>query len=161
MTTISLLLFAGLLLIAAVLDILRLMIPNWISLGLLGGFGLYALGAGMDGGMIGNHALTAAVTFVFGIALVIAGIWGGGDGKMLAAVSLWVGYPAMLQFLYVMALAGGAVALTVLVIRRVSPVSSHSPAASFLTLVRTPGEGIPYGVAISVAGLYWASTIAV
>ena len=111
------LVFLGLILTAAVEDALSFTIPNWISLALLAAFPLAALTVGMP-------LASAAMNLGVGAAALAAGMgmfalrWvGGGDAKLLAAVCLWLGLPALGLFLLATALAGGALAILLLTLR--------------------------------------------
>jgi prepilin peptidase CpaA len=79
----------------------------------------------------------AAVTFALFAAAFHHGAMGGGDVKLIAALSLWFPWPLFAQLLVAMSLAGGVVTAAMLVDRR---------------LTGRPIE-VPYGVAIAVAGL--------
>lgn len=73
---------------------------------------------------------------VFAFAFHI-GMMGGGDVKLLAALSLWLPFEGWLSMLVAMSLVGGAVTAAMLVQRRWKG-----------------GEvEVPYGVAIAIAGL--------
>ncbi|HLO78065.1 MAG TPA: hypothetical protein VK196_16545, partial [Magnetospirillum sp.] len=64
----------------------------------------------------------------------------GGDAKLMAAAALWSGFFAMPRFALVMAVAGGVLALVMLI-------------------ARGRRARVPYGVAIAVAGLDWWFTV--
>src|SRR3546814_3100054 len=81
------------------------------------------------------------------------GVVGGGDLKLMTAVSLWAGLDALPQLLLWTALAGGAFALGLIVLRRLlGGLLFVQPFAETVTLPRLllPGEAIPYGVAIAL-----------
>ena len=106
--------FVGLVLTAALEDALSFTIPNWVSLALLVAFGPAAFAVGMP---LPAMALNVGI----GVAALVAGMlmfalrWlGGGDAKLLAAVSLWLGWAALPTFLIGTAMAGGALAVMLL-----------------------------------------------
>ncbi len=68
-----------------------------------------------------------------------AGLLGGGDVKLLAAGSLWLGATGTGGFLMVTVLAGGLLALVFLALR--------------LARRDGPETALPYGVAIATAGI--------
>ncbi|QPQ55898.1 prepilin peptidase [Allosphingosinicella flava] len=103
-------------------------IPYWLSLG-LSFWPAMAVQAGI--------ALLVFILFAIVFAL---GAMGGGDVKMVAAVSLWLAPGATLTMLLVMSLAGGVLTLVM--------VAGHH-----LTKSRKRLE-IPYGVAIAFAGIW-------
>ena len=101
--------------------------------------------------MAGNH-LDILAAFVIGFALFAFRIFGGGDAKMIPAVMLWIGPAASLEFVFTMALVGGACALIIVLVR------NAVPAAVLPGAIRAPFEekaGVPYGVAIA-AGAFVA-----
>ncbi|WP_397400350.1 prepilin peptidase [Phenylobacterium sp.] len=147
------LVFLGLVLTAAVEDALSFTIPNWISLALLAAFPLAALTVGMP-------LASAAMNLGVGAAALAAGMgmfalrWvGGGDAKLLAAVCLWLGLPALGLFLLATALAGGALAILLLTLRsdQLRPLILLGP--RWISRLADPGESVPYGVAIAIGAL--------
>src|SRR3546814_2389693 len=90
------------------------------------------------------------------------GVVGGGDLKLMTAVSLWAGLDALPQLLLWTALAGGAFALGLIVLRRLlGGLLVVQPFAETVTLPRLllPGEAIPYGVAIAIGGILVARNL--
>ncbi|CAA9532946.1 MAG: Type IV prepilin peptidase TadV/CpaA [uncultured Sphingomonas sp.] len=83
-----------------------------------------------------------AALLVFGLlaAAFAAGMMGGGDVKLAAAVALWFPPLATVKMLVVMSIAGGVLTLLVLLIHRARQ--------------REGRPKIPYGVAIAAGG--WA-----
>jgi prepilin peptidase CpaA len=151
--------FTCLLLWAAYSDVRRFEIPNAVPLALLG---LYPLFAFVSPGLVHPliTILVAAASFIVGAGLFAAGLMGGGDVKLFAAASLWIGPARCIDFLTLTALAGGVFALILLtgrvlltergrtLLARVStqPPSPSGPLPSF----RRP---MPYGVAITAAAI--------
>src|SRR5690606_17246076 len=92
------------------------------------------------------------VVLLAGFALFTLGWIGGGDAKLMAAASLWLGFDNLLVFLVWTALLGGALSLLILTYRRFFPPLwlMRQPWAMRL---HDPNEGIPYGVALAGAGL--------
>ncbi len=148
-----LLIFAALALWAAWKDIATYVIPNWISLALAALFALEALVSGAPAAAIGLCVATGMGVLLIGMGLFAAGWIGGGDAKLLAAVALWIGWPAVWPFLLNTALAGGALTLTLLALRSVwlQPVVAGGP--TWLRKLSQPGGVVPYGLAIVVGAL--------
>jgi prepilin peptidase CpaA len=134
-------------------DLVSYIIPNWISLALVGAFFPAALALGIPLGEIGIHAAIGAGCLVLGMVMFALRWIGGGDAKLLAASALWMGWPALGPFGLYTGLAGGGLALTLLYLRsaRVRPYVLVGPA--WLTRLASPGEGTPYGVAIAIGAL--------
>jgi prepilin peptidase CpaA len=107
-------LFAALLLAALLSDLRGFHIPNWVSLGLIAGFFGYALltRAPVD---VSAHLIAAGVVFAAVFCLYVLGWFGGGDVKLLSAIMLWAGPQHGARFIAGVALAGGAVAILLLV----------------------------------------------
>ena len=81
----------------------------------------------------------AAIVFALLAGLFFAGVMGGGDVKLAAALALWFSPPSIVKFLVIMSIAGGALTLVVLAVHR---------------LRRKQGRPeVPYGVAIAIGGL--------
>ena len=145
-------LFLALCVFAALHDINRLTIPNWLNLSLAGLFIPAAALSGMPMEILGGHILVGLVAFVIAFGLFAFRIFGGGDAKMIPAVMLWVGPSASIEFLFGMALVGGLCAVVILLVRNMVP------AAVLPGPIRAPFEdkaGVPYAVAIT-AGVFMA-----
>lgn len=144
------LVFLGLVLTAAMKDALSFTIPNWVSLALLVAFGPAALAVGMPLPVIALNVGIGAAALVAGMVMFAMRWLGGGDAKLLAAVSLWLGWAGIPTFLIGTALAGGALAIMLLTLRSASlrPLLLLGP--RWVNRLAEPGEGVPYGVAIAV-----------
>ncbi|MFZ1108872.1 MAG: prepilin peptidase [Rhodomicrobium sp.] len=110
-------LFAAPLAAAAISDLRSLRIPNWVSLGLIAGFFAYAwiVGGAVDPRA---HFILAAVAFAAMFCLYVLGWFGGGDVKLMTAVVLWAGPPHAARFVLAVALAGGAIAILLVLTER-------------------------------------------
>jgi len=90
---------------------------------------------------------------IVAVAMFAAGWIGGGDAKLFAAVTLWLGWPACASFLMITALAGGALALLLLNVRATWLKPYLAGAPPWLDKLTTTGEAVPYGVAIAFGAL--------
>ncbi len=146
---------------AAVSDIRRYLIPNRYPIAIVLAYLVYATGHPLDQGLWGLAAGAAA--FVLCALLFAAGIFGGGDAKLLAATALWAGPSLAATFLMYTVLAGGALALAWLTpLRRLMPVApqaqpSAAPGAETAGLRSRLHQPTPYGAAIAAGGLYVAA----
>jgi len=145
--------FPVLVLLAALKDVVSYTIPNWISLALIGGFLAAALVGGMPLPTVGLHLGVGAGVLVLGIAMFAMNWIGGGDAKLFAAAALWLGWPATVNYLVFTALAGGALAMLLLSLRAPAFRPLVLVAPGWLSRLATPGENVPYGVAIAVGAL--------
>lgn len=89
---------------------------------------------------IGLRIAVAIAVFVLFAVLFMLRMMGGGDVKMIAAVALWLPLQALFTMLTVMALAGGAITIGILVRQRWRPNAARPE--------------VPYGVAIAIGGLW-------
>jgi prepilin peptidase CpaA len=148
--------FAALMIAAAVADFRRLVIPNGIVVALCILWPLHVGSArGASLGTALESVAAAMAVLAAGAFLFARGLVGGGDVKLLAAASLWVGAAAVPALMTATAVIGGVLAVAFL-----SPIGrfggagrlggeiSHATAA--LVRIRQP---LPYGIAISSAAL--------
>jgi prepilin peptidase CpaA len=135
------------LLVACFTDIRRREIDNWLNLGIALGAPVFWWSSGMAlwpdlGWQLLSFAIITAI--LIGIAFIgyktNVVILGGGDIKLLAALSLWLTPFHYMQMLLIMSLFGGALAVG-FVVRRV------------VFKPKTPGR-LPYGVAIAFGALW-------
>ncbi|MGB7373747.1 A24 family peptidase [Pontixanthobacter sp.] len=133
------------LLFAAFTDIRRRQIDNWLNIAIVIGAPLFWWSSGLS--------LWPDVAMQLGVALaafaVLAGLFalramGGGDVKLLTALALWIEPNAFMQLLIMMALLGGALTIVM---------------GGWHVMRRQKDRlAIPYGVAISAAGLWVIGT---
>ena len=145
--------FAVLVMVAAMRDLTSFTIPNWISLALAGAFLPAAFAVGLPLSTIGFCGIVGVAMLVIGIGMFAMRWIGGGDAKLMAAASLWLGVSGLAPFVIFTALAGGALALMLLAMRSawVRPFAAAGP--PWVDRLATPGGSAPYGVAIAVGAL--------
>lgn len=136
---------------AGLSDLFSTMIPNRISVVLLGSFLLIVPFVGLGYEEIALHVLVGLLVFIACFFFSV-NIMGGGDAKLLTTTSLWFSWNiSLLYFLFYVAIFGGILALVVLLIRGITryiPLLDKFAPRSFLMKNK-----IPYGVAISIGGL--------
>jgi prepilin peptidase CpaA len=131
---------AALLVVAAVIDVRTFTISNRLNLTVALLAPVYWLSIALSP-WPGIAIQLAAATTVFTLLAVAfyAGMMGGGDVKLAAAIALWFSPASTIKFLIWMSIAGGALTLAIVVWHR---------------LKRREGRPeIPYGVAIAFGGL--------
>lgn len=138
--------------LAAATDLFSMTVPNWISLLLVAGFAVLAPLIGLGWSEAGVHVALAVGALIITFAMFSFGWIGGGDAKLFAATSLWLGPDFMLQYAIYAALLGGALTLLILFLRSV-PLPATLYAQGWLARLHSPKEGIPYGIALAAAGL--------
>lgn len=144
--------FPGAMILAAVNDFFTLMVPNRLALALVVLFFPLAYLAGLDLTDIGLHAALAIAMFALSFVLFAFNWIGGGDAKLFAATSLWLGPAAILPYAVYAALIGGALTLLLLYWRR-RPLAATLAARSWIARLHSQKEGVPYGIALGAAGL--------
>lgn len=156
-----LLVFPALVITGALRDLTTYTIPNWLSVALVAAFPVAALAMGMPFPTVGFHLAIGVAALIVGMVMFALRWIGGGDAKLFAAAALWLGWPALMTYLAVTGLAGGALAVGLLGLR--SPLLRgyvlNGPA--WFVRLAEPDENVPYGVAIAVGALvaFPASTL--
>lgn len=148
-----LLVFVFLMAFAAIKDAMSFTIPNWLNGAIVLLFPVAAIAFGMSWADFGIHLAVGAAALVLGMALFAPGWIGGGDAKLIAAAALWFGWPDAGMFLAKSALMGGALAVILLMLRRMVPATNLSAG----WVAKTPlaeGAPAPYGIALA-AGAFW------
>ena len=135
-------LLAALMLIAAYSDLRSRTVSN----GLNAAIALLAIPFWMSLGLPLWPAIAQQIGVAFVVFAIFAGVFyvgamGGGDVKMIAALSLWLPAGLLLQFIMVMSLVGAALTIMFVTYHKLSKTQLN--------------QGIPYAVAISAAGI-WA-----
>lgn len=129
------------LLVAGFTDIRRRQIDNWLNAGIALGAPLFWWSGGLS--------LWPDVAMQLGVAVaafaILAGMFalrmmGGGDVKLLTALALWIKPEWFLELIILMALLGGVLTIVM--------------GAWHVTRRQRDRLAIPYGVAISAAGLW-------
>jgi prepilin peptidase CpaA len=136
---------------AAATDLLTMTIPNRLSIGLAAAFLVVAPIAGLGWQEILSHLAVGSCVLLAGILFFALGWVGGGDAKLLAAASLWLGLEPLVLFLGYVAIFGGALALAILAYRSVP--AGALPLPVWAARLHTKGGGMPYGVAIAAGAL--------
>lgn len=130
---------------AAVEDLWRLEIEDWLS----GGVAVAAFVAvAVDGPIVGLWQNLLLFAFVLGGGMLLfnRGAMGGGDVKLLAASALWFDLSHGWKMLVAVAIVGGLETLAIMAIR----LAPWPDAAAKRIAALRRGEDIPYGVAIGV-----------
>ena len=130
------------LLVAAWTDLRSRTIPNLLTAGLAlaAPAWWWANGYALWPDVAGQLLLALLIFALFTIAFAIRAM-GGGDVKLIGALALWLPWEPVLRMLFVMSLVGGLITIAMMAAKR---IRRHAGAIE-----------VPYGVAISCAGL-WA-----
>lgn len=138
--------------VAALHDLTTMKIPNWISIALVVGFFPAALVLGLPLSVVGVSAGMALAALFIGAGMFALNWIGGGDAKLLAAATLWMGLSGTLHFLLYTGLAGGAFCMLLLAGRSHLPILAQAGPGWMMRLMQPKGD-IPYGVAIAIGAL--------
>lgn len=152
MDWLPLLIIPALLLVAGIFDLITMTIPNWISGLMIVSFFTFALVLKMPASEILQCLAVALAVLLLGMAMFNFGWIGGGDAKLMAATALWMGWAYVPAFLLGVCLVGGAVTLALIGARTI-PLPKKISRISWIARLHSAEEGVPYGIAISVAGI--------
>jgi prepilin peptidase CpaA len=152
--TAGLLLFVFAMLSAAVSDLTTYKIRNNLILTLLLAYLAFAPIFGITGQEIGRSVAVAGVALFLSFALFAAGWIGGGDAKLATVTTLWLGADHAVAFFLLLSLLGGVLAVIVYCCRSWTPPERLANTSWIARLrARAQGAELPYGVAITLAGL--------
>jgi len=142
---ILILVLGGLLLSAGIEDARTREIANWKTgaIALLAPLWWFASGMAPWPDMAIQLGIAVAVFAIFCVVFHF-GMMGGGDVKLIVALSLWLPIGAFLVMLVVMSVAGGVLTAGMLIDRRIR----RKPGP------QGPPIEVPYGIAIAFAGLF-------
>lgn len=139
-TELLLALLALLLVVAAIVDVRTFTISNRLNVAVALLAPVYWWSAGLPlWPDIGLQVAVALGVFLLLALAFQAGLMGGGDVKLAAALALWFSPASTLKFLVFMSLAGGVLTLVLVAAHRVRSKKGRPE--------------IPYGVAIAIGGL--------
>jgi len=131
---------------AAYTDIKRREIENWLTAGIALTAPIFWWASGLEiwPDMAFQLALGLGVFAIF-TGFFALGAMGGGDVKLIAALALWFSWQQVLMLALIMSIAGGVLTLAMAIHHRMRK--------------RTGQPEIPYGIAITIAGLWtiWGS----
>lgn len=138
---------------AVISDCRYLIIPNWTCIVIAVAFLPAALLGGLALPAIAIHYGVGLGVILAGIILFARGIIGGGDLKLLAAASIWTGWGGLMDFLFLVAVLGGILALMIFAAHRLRGRIAVLGRVKWIGHGETKSQSIPYGIAIGVAAL--------
>ncbi|HEY8576098.1 MAG TPA: prepilin peptidase [Devosia sp.] len=152
MSTLAMLIFPLGMAFAASSDLLTMRISNKLVLLLVAGFFGLALIINLPLQQLGMHVLCAFAVLAAGFAMFALRWIGGGDAKLAAATTLWLGFGLTLPYLVYAGLLGGALTLSVLALRAM-PLNPVITRFAWLERLHDRKQGVPYGIALAIAGM--------
>lgn len=135
---------SGVLTWAAISDVRQRRIPNHSVLAVLVLFVPWAACGGIS---LASAVSAAAVAFAVTYVMFAAGLVGAGDAKLFSVLALFTGLAQLPALAFITVIVGGVIAAASLLLRptRAAVMLQMRGAGNF-------GRGIPYGVAIALAG---------
>ncbi len=152
MATLGLIIFPALMAFAATSDLLTMRISNKVVLALIVSFIVLAMITGMPLAQFGVHVGISLLVLIISFILFSFGWIGGGDAKLAAATSLWLGPYLTLIYMVYGALFGGILTLLLLSVRFI-PLPAIIKNIGWIDRLHSRTTGIPYGIALAGAGL--------
>jgi prepilin peptidase CpaA len=151
----------GICVAAAVSDFLHLKIPNLLSGLIIAAFIATAL---LDHTMdldlfynIQTNLIIGGLTFIVMLICFFTGVLGGGDAKMISALSLWMGIIGLPVFLMVTTITGAILAVLSIAIRKTTKgqdiltrLYAHEKLQNgWVGAMKHEKNALPYGIAIA------------
>lgn len=148
------LLFFSIMVLAAFYDLITYTIPNFLPLLLIGAFVAFVLWQALPWPQLLDHIGAGIAMLLAGWILFAFGLLGGGDAKLFAAISLWMGWGELVNYLIMFSLCGGLLALSLLFFRRL-PLANFLKRHAWIVTLHDRAQGVPYGIALA-AGAFLA-----
>lgn len=152
MTAIVSIFFPAMLLAAAAFDVSSFKIPNRLTALMVVAWPICAMATDMTLVQMGWAMVAALVVLMFGFSLFAAGLLGGGDAKLMAAVVLYTGASLALPFVLRTTIAGASVAIMLTMFRRF-PLPQMAMEHQWIMQLYGRSRDMPYAVAIAIGGL--------
>jgi prepilin peptidase CpaA len=148
----ALIVFPAMMLFAAFSDLFTMTIPNRVSLFLVFVYFALAVYMPLPWETLALHVSCGLAVLALTFVLFQFGWVGGGDAKLASATALWVGWENLLDYGVIASVAGGF--LTVLIIAmRWNDLPKRLLAIDFVARLAEKTNGVPYGIALAIAGL--------
>ncbi|MFC7048937.1 A24 family peptidase [Emcibacter nanhaiensis] len=162
LTLSSVIIFAGLMVWAAISDIRHYRLSNRLCLTVLALYPIHLAAFFIDYNTfplaLAGWSIVIALV-IFGVCLVFfaMNVMGGGDVKLIPVVALWAGPALVLNYLMIMSLTGGLLAALILAKNKfiASKAAKSSENINF-SMAQMEHTKVPYGVGIALGGLYVA-----
>jgi prepilin peptidase CpaA len=139
----------GVLIAAAISDMIRLRIPNYLPVALVVLFAAYAIADAMPLDAVLWHVIAGVIVLAVGMALFAFGLFGGGDIKLLAAVALLIGWSSLLPLVVMVAVIGGLLAIVIATMRARGVTHFLGSLGVRGAIFESDRAYVPYAVAIA------------
>jgi len=144
--------FSILVVSAAVSDLLRFQISNVIPISLSILFFISVILIGWDLQSTFYNLLTAIVALFVCFIFFNIGFFGGGDAKLISAICIWSGLEGLYEFILIMALIGGVLAIILMGFRKLN-IPPNLRNIAWINRLHGAKKRVPYGIAIAASAL--------
>ncbi|HPF46292.1 MAG: prepilin peptidase [Alphaproteobacteria bacterium] len=165
---IILIIFCCLMIWAAISDVRYFILSNRLCISVALLYPIFLAALYLDGFQVTLESIgwsigISILIFSFLVFLFARGYIGGGDVKLIPAIALWAGPSRILEFILITTICGGLLALLIISFRYLKNyISLHKSSEKINFSMSESAESdheennIPYGVGISIGGLYIA-----
>ena len=87
-----------------------------------------------------------------GWGMFAIGLLGGGDAKLFAATSLWMGWGGIINYLIIFSICGGLLALCLILFRRIA-LPAGLAEMTWIATLHDKKQGVPYGIALAAGAM--------
>ncbi len=143
--------FAASMLTTIYKDATTMTIPNWVSLLVLAGFFVVLPFVWQGWANFGEHLGAGGLMFAIGFVMFAFGWLGGGDAKLMAAISIWWTWPDLFLFVVYTTVAGGILAAFILLGRQFIPARILT--SPWVYRIVKDNTHMPYGLALAAGAL--------
>lgn len=150
--TVALIVFPALMVFAAFSDLFTMTIPNRVSLLLVFAYLSLAAYLPLPWQTVASHVACGLAMLALTFALFQFGWVGGGDAKLASATALWLGWENLAGYGLLASIVGGVLTLLIIALRW-KELPRRLMSIRFLARLADSGNGVPYGIALAIAGL--------
>lgn len=148
----ALILFPLLMAYSALSDLFTMTISNAISIVLVLAFVIMAELAGLGSGPLAMHLAAGLLTLVVTFVFFAFGWVGGGDAKLAAGTAVWLGWDNLVNYGLQASVLGAVLTIGILRWRKME-LTEPMAAREWIVRLHRQGNGVPYGIALALAGL--------
>ena len=145
--------FPLLMALSASSDLFTMTIPNRICAALVLGYFVLAFALGLPLKTIGINLSCALGVLTLTFVMFSRGWIGGGDAKLAASTTLWIGWSFLLDYGLMASLFGGVLTFAVIFGRKLT-LPPWLARFEWISRLHHPKSGVPYGIALAAAGLF-------
>jgi prepilin peptidase CpaA len=150
--TLALIVFPTLMVFAAFSDLFTMTIPNRVSLILVVVYFVLAAYLQLPLHAVLMHVSCALAMLALTFVLFHFGWVGGGDAKLASATALWLGWENLLEYGVIASIGGGLLTVVIIAIRWWD-LPGRLLSIEFIARLAEKTNGVPYGIALAIAGL--------